>query len=104
MAVDAELCGRQAAQIRARQAAPRSPDNNDALVFEKRKLPEVLDLLAARYRVPIRFDRARISGLYFTGTVLKTDSLLTILQVITNMNELEVVEDNNGYIIQKPIP
>ncbi len=86
------------------QPAAEPKDNNDALVFDKKRLPEVLDKLANRYHTHIAYDRRQIGGLYFTGTVLTADSLVTILEVITNMNELMIVQDTDGFIIQRKIP
>jgi len=92
----------RAAQPDQQPAEPK--DKDDALVFNHRRLPEVMDQLAARYHTPITYDRKLIGGLYFSGTVLTSDSLLTILEVITNMNELTIVQGTNGFIIQKNIP
>jgi len=78
--------------------------DDEALVFAHRPLAEVMDRLAARYHTHIAYDRRLVGGMYFTGTVLGTDSLPSILQLITNMNDLEIVEGTNGFIIQKNIP
>jgi transmembrane sensor len=93
--------------LRAAQPHPEAVepgDKDDALVFNHRRLPEVLDQLAARYHTPIIYDRKLIGDMYFSGTVLTSDSLLTILEVITNMNELTIVQETNGFSIQKNIP
>jgi transmembrane sensor len=69
------------------------------LVFENTALPEVMEKLSRRYHVSIQYDHAVIGKMYFTGSVLATDSLATILRVIANMNELSIVPDKDGFTL-----
>jgi transmembrane sensor len=79
-------------------------DHKESLVFHHIPLSKVLDQLAARYHKSIEYDSEELSDLYFSGTVLPADSLLTMLQVMTHMNELMIEERSNRYLIRKKLP
>jgi hypothetical protein len=50
----------------------------------------------------IGYDQQHISGRYFTGKVLPTDSIEVILKVIGNINDLSIrKEANNRFSITK---
>ena len=83
---------------------PEEPVEEKELVFDNERLPQVMDKLASCYHLKISYDKRHIGNMYFTGTVLTSDSLTTILHVIANMNELKVVPDKKGYTLRKPIP
>ena len=83
---------------------PEEPVEEKELVFDNEPLPQVMDKLANCYRLKISYDKHHIGNMYFTGTVLTSDSLTTILHVIANMNELKVVPNKRGYTLRRPIP
>ncbi|MBS1665653.1 MAG: FecR domain-containing protein [Bacteroidetes bacterium] len=74
------------------------------LVFDNEALPQVMDKLASCYHLNIAYNKKQIGNMYFTGTVLTSDSLTTILHVIANMNELIIVPGKKGYTIRKQVP
>lgn len=74
---------------------------NDALIFSNTLLPEVMHKLSAYYNTRIEYDSLVIDDMNFTGTVSKTDSLSVILKAISQMNNLDVIQNNNKYIIMK---
>ncbi|GGB00042.1 FecR family protein [Puia dinghuensis] len=78
--------------------APTAPAAQK-LSFDNTPLPDVMTRLIQRYHTPIGFDKAAISKMYFSGTVLSTDSLSTILHVIANMNGLTVTTGKQGFIL-----
>ena len=78
-------------------AVPR--DHRKALAFDNTPLPEVIDQLIRRYHVPVAYDEKEMSKMYFTGSVLSSDSLLTILHVIANMNDLTILPGKEGFIL-----
>src|SRR5690606_34240187 len=63
--------------------------NGDIIEFSKRPLPAVLDELSRLYARDIRYRRADISRISFTGRVSMTDSLERVLQTIAVLNELK---------------
>ncbi len=76
-------------------------DNNTALVFDNTPLPHVLDKLVAHYNLTINYTKAELTGMYFSGTVLNSDSLSVILKVIGQMNGLTVTQKADGFIVRK---
>ncbi len=76
-------------------------NNNEAsLVFSNEPLENVIEKLSKQYNTKINYTKSQIIGLYFSGSVLKTDSLKTILNIIANMNGL-VYEEVEGKIFIK---
>jgi transmembrane sensor len=70
-----------------------------ALVFDNTALPDVMKTLTAKYHAPIFYDEEQLKGKYFSGEVLKGDSLSVLLNVIANMNGLRVTKKEDAYII-----
>ena len=84
------------------QNATKQPvDNNVRLTFNNDPLATVLDQLTRSYKRNIRFNEQDLAGLYFTGAVLKSDSLKTVLTVICNMNQLAFTEEKGFIQIRK---
>lgn len=79
----------------------RKSKDNDVLRFVNTRLAEVLDKLAERYKQDIDYNKAETEGMYFTGSVLKTDSLPVILNVIARMNGLIISKKADGFLIKK---
>lgn len=77
------------------------PVEEQELVFDNESLPKVMDKLAEAYHLSLTYHPKQIGNMYFTGTVLTSDSIETILQVIANMNELKIVPVRKGFIIRK---
>lgn len=71
------------------------------LVFEHAPLREVLKKLSVKYKEPVLFDPAETTGMYFSGVVLKSDSLPVILDVIAQMNGLSITRQANGFVVKK---
>ena len=74
-------------------------DNQEVLVFDHTSLPEVMARLMSRYRVVIEYNKEALSTMYFTGSVLRSDSLSTILLGIGNINDLTIVKKENGFVV-----
>jgi ferric-dicitrate binding protein FerR (iron transport regulator) len=87
--------------------AKRSQSNNKTVVgsimlqFDNETLLSVFEKLQVKYNIDINYDKTQIDGLYFTGSVLKTDSLKTILSIISNMNGLKYTEVAGKIFITK---
>lgn len=73
----------------------------DELVFNNTLLSQVLNKLSLFYNVKIKYDSLLIDTMNFTGTVSKSDSLPVILKAIGNMNDLEVLQNEDEFIISK---
>ena len=86
-------------EMASRLAPARASSPNEKLVFENTPLPEVIQRLVSHYHQSIDYDKQALSRMYFTGTVLPTDSIATILQVIANMNDLKVSAGKQGFIL-----
>ncbi|WP_343689367.1 FecR domain-containing protein [Chitinophaga sp.] len=70
-------------------------------VFNNTPVAVVLDALSSRYNTVIRYDAGTLRHNYFTGSVMRSDSLHTILQVISQMNGLTVTQVNDTVVIRK---
>lgn len=62
----------------------------EEMSFDNTPLEQVLKAIEKRYAVMISYDQQHISGRYFTGKVLGTDSIEVILRVIGNINDLSI--------------
>ena len=93
----------QIASAPTQAGKPKDDANADEgkIVFDNTPLVDVIKALKEKYHTPIEYDEALLAGKYFSGEVLKTDPLSLILKVIVNMNELQVTQKDNGYIITK---
>ena len=69
------------------------------MVFDNTPLPDVMKTLTTKYHSPIFYDEELLKGKYFSGEVLKGDSLSVLLKVIANMNGLQVTKKEDAYII-----
>lgn|GEM_PF-650596 len=82
------------------------PTNNEivntdegTMVFDNTPLPEVMKILTTKYHSQIFYDEEQLKGKYFSGEVLKGDSLSVLLNVIANMNGLKITKKDDSYII-----
>ena len=76
-------------------------DRDSELKFDNERLVSVFEKLNNKYHARIKYTLSELEGLYFTGSVLKTDSLKAILSILSNMNGLEFREGDDGILIQK---
>lgn len=77
-----------------------SVSEEGGMAFDNTPLPEVMKILTSRYHSPIFYNEAQLRGKFFSGEVLKGDSLSVLLDLIANMNGLQVARKDNGYIIE----
>lgn len=75
--------------------------NNVVLSFNNEPLNQALQALGAHFKTQVCFHQEDVSALYFTGKVLKKDSLKSILAAICAMNQLELREAGDSIIISK---
>jgi transmembrane sensor len=75
--------------------------NGNTIEFSKRPLPSVLDELSKLYVQDIRYRKADISRISFTGKISMTDSLDQVLHTITVLNELKMKKEQDSYRIRK---
>lgn len=87
-------------KIKSKQAGTDSL--KDELLFNNEKLPVVLNKLAVFYNVQIQYDSLVIDTMNFTGTISKNDSIPVILKAISEMNNLEIIQNDKKFMIQKP--
>ena len=78
-----------------------APDKEQDLEFNNEALTKVMAQLSARYHQAIHFNPDEMTGMNFTGTVARNDSLNVILRLIANMNNLTVEENGNSFTISK---
>lgn len=71
------------------------------LSFKQTPLEKVFKQLEKKYAVSIKYNRADISGIMFTGTFDQSESCSSVLQVIGSLNNLEIVSGNQAFIIKK---
>ncbi|MFT3826594.1 MAG: FecR domain-containing protein [Chitinophagaceae bacterium] len=76
----------------------RKPDI--ILVFNNEPLARVFHKLEERYRIKIQFNENDVAGRYFSGNVLKDDSLKIVLSAICNSNQLSFSREQDHIQIQ----
>lgn len=81
---------------------PLVPNNKESwFMFNNQPLSEVLDALADMYGREIQYSRRDLKNMYFIGTYEKADSLENILNIITQLNDLNLIKQGNIYKIEK---
>ncbi|MEC5143893.1 FecR domain-containing protein [Chitinophaga sp. 212800010-3] len=75
--------------------------NNVVLSFSNEPLDQALHTLGAHFKTQINFQQEDVRALYFTGKVLKKDSLKSILAAICAMNQLELRTTGDSITISK---
>lgn len=73
--------------------------DTETIVFRNTPLLAVMKKLTTKYNTPIFYEEEELKGKFFSGEVLKDDSLSVLLKVITNMNGLQAIQKDNGYLI-----
>ncbi len=85
-----------------KQKKPQLKELHDKeLTFMNSPLAEVIGRLEKQFKVSIVCDSADIAKANFTGTFNRSDSLNIILKIISQMNDLEMQEDNGDYVLKK---
>ncbi|MGF7229762.1 FecR family protein [Arachidicoccus sp.] len=74
---------------------------NAAYTFSKSSLEDVFKKLEMRYNVIINVKPTDISGCQFTGKIMYSDSLETLIQAICDMNNLKYSRQGNTIDIKK---
>jgi transmembrane sensor len=69
--------------------------------FNQTPLIEVLDAIEKEYAVPMRYNREQLQDMYYSGTILETDSLARVLKRIGLLHNLRIKETAIGYTIKK---
>lgn len=73
----------------------------DTLLFNNRPLANVLQQLEKRYQTTILYNNKDIADSYFSGKVVKADSLQMVLRIIAQMNALQLSQENGIYRLSK---
>ena len=76
-------------------------NDNPGLAFNKEPLKQVFRKMGESYGVTISYDPTEMDGLYFTGTFLKTDELISVLSTICNVNDLTFKQEGDIITISK---
>jgi ferric-dicitrate binding protein FerR (iron transport regulator) len=71
------------------------------LVFSNSPLKNVFRRLTIQYNKKFIFRASDLTGLNFTGTVPRTDSLDVFLRLLAGMNDLDILEQPDGYIVTR---
>lgn len=80
---------------------PGTDSLTNQLIFNNTLLPEVMNRLSVYYNIKIQYDSLLIDSMNFSGIVLRSDSLPIILKAISQMNDLEIIKSDSGFIISK---
>ncbi|CAN5815849.1 hypothetical protein BH11BAC3_BH11BAC3_16760 [soil metagenome] len=88
--------------LKTMKDAPSLPTNKlgEWYMFNNQSLVDIFNQLQNLFGVEIVYDKHQIEQFYFIGRFSKTDSLQYILENITKINKLQLVKDNNRYIIK----
>lgn len=70
-------------------------------VFNNTPVETVLAALSRKYQTVIDYEPGSLRHNYFTGNVMPSDSLHTILQVISRMNGLAVTQRHDTVVVRK---
>jgi ferric-dicitrate binding protein FerR (iron transport regulator) len=76
---------------------------SNELKFNNTSLGEVLKDMCAFYNIKISYQDAEIEKMNFTGVINRTDNAGSILKVITQMNDLELLKIPDGFIVSRPL-
>lgn len=88
--------------IAKQQKNMKTPVQLSELYFDNTPLTDVLLQLEERFAIKIQYDSSVINNHFFTGKVLPTDSVETLLHVIGNMNGFMInKEGNNSFLLVK---
>ncbi|GGH79440.1 ferric-dicitrate binding protein FerR (iron transport regulator) [Filimonas zeae] len=71
------------------------------LSFRQMPLEQVFKVLQTKYKVVIRFNKADVAGMMFTGAFGEQERLDAVLRVIAGINNLDVQTSEQGFIIRK---
>lgn len=75
--------------------------DNKALSFSGAPLKQVFKQLTTVYNKKFNFRASDLAGLNFTGTVSRTDSLNVFLRLLAGMNNLDILEQPDGYTVTR---
>lgn len=70
-------------------------------MYNNQSLSQVFDHLSAVYKVTIMYEEKDVQKKYFAGQFKTTDSIATILKLITKANRLKFTREGNTYIIHQ---
>jgi len=70
-------------------------------MYNNQALAQVFDHLSVIYNVTIVYEEKDIQQKYFVGKFKTTDSIATILKLITKANKLKYTREDNTYIIHQ---
>jgi ferric-dicitrate binding protein FerR (iron transport regulator) len=84
--------------------SPATAKEEKEMEFNNEPLNTVMATLSTRFHQTIHFNPDDITGMNFTGTIARADSLSVILRLIANMNNLVVEENGNSYTILRSRP
>ncbi|WP_207512863.1 FecR family protein [Longitalea luteola] len=70
-------------------------------MYNNQPLSQVLDHLAATYKVMIVYEAKDVQQKYFVGQFKTTDSIEVILKLITKANKLKYTREDSTYIIHQ---
>ena len=71
------------------------------LVFNNSSLKAVFERLSLQYHKKIVYRASELAGLNFTGRLMRTDSLDTILSLLGTMNNLDIHEQPAGFVVTR---
>jgi ferric-dicitrate binding protein FerR (iron transport regulator) len=71
------------------------------LVFNNSPLKTVFQRLSQQYHKKIVYRASELEGLNFTGTLMRTDSLETILSLLGSTNNLDIHEQPAGFVVTR---
>jgi transmembrane sensor len=70
-------------------------------MYNNQSLSQVFDHLSGMYKVTIMYEEKDVLKKYFVGQFKTTDSIATILKLITKANKLKFTREGNTYIIHQ---
>ncbi len=70
-------------------------------MYNNQSLSQVFDHLSGMYKVTIMYEDKDVQKKYFVGQFKTTDSIATILNLITKANKLKFTREGNTYIIHR---
>ena len=69
--------------------------------FNNASLVDVLIDLSNQFNVKIQYTKADIEKISFTGIINLSDDIKSVLKIITQMNNLEITETADGFMVLK---
>ncbi|MEO6315382.1 MAG: FecR family protein [Chitinophagaceae bacterium] len=90
-----------AAKVAGKMERAQASFSEESYMFNNQTLADVLDQLAAIYKVKITYSKEEIGQMYFIGRIEKNDPVDKIISDIALLNKLSVKKQVGGFTLKR---